>query len=118
MTDHDLGIREQGAKLRSIAVIVEDRAFQRRLDFSENLRRDGGGKMAKKQGLHMLPSPTLRKPRLWRFRQRWQSSPLCPTENDLPSSGPACWQSAARSEVKDADAHAEAPARAELDPTP
>jgi len=38
MTDHDLGIREQGAKLRSIAVIVEDRAFQRRLDFSENLR--------------------------------------------------------------------------------
>jgi hypothetical protein len=27
MTDHHLGIREQGAKLRSIAVIVEDRAF-------------------------------------------------------------------------------------------
>src|SRR6266699_1196864 len=55
--------------------------------------------MAKKQDLHMLPSPTLRKPRLWRFRQRWQSS-LCPTENDLPSSGPACWQSADRSEPR------------------
>src|SRR5689334_15188969 len=45
-------------ELRRIALIVEDRRLQRPLDLGENPGRDRGGKMAEKQGLHMLPSPT------------------------------------------------------------
>jgi hypothetical protein len=59
MTDHDFRIRQQRGKVFRIALIVEDRGFERRLDFGENPRRDRGGEMAKKQGLHVLPSPTL-----------------------------------------------------------
>jgi hypothetical protein len=67
MTDHDLGIRQQRGKVFHIALIVEDRAFERRLDLDENARRDGGGEMAEKQGFHMLPSSTQDEARLWRF---------------------------------------------------
>ena len=50
-------LRYEGFGPGGVALIVEDRAFQRRLDFGENPRRDAGGKMAEKQGLHILPSP-------------------------------------------------------------
>jgi hypothetical protein len=58
MPDHDLRLSEQRGKLRRIALIVEDRGFERCLDLGENARRDGGGEMAEKQGFHVLPSPT------------------------------------------------------------
>ena len=51
-------LAEQRGKLRRIALIVEDRAFQRRLDFGENPRRDAGGERAEKQDFHVSPSPT------------------------------------------------------------
>ena len=58
MTDHDLRIGQQRGKLRRIALIIEDRGFERRLHLGENPRRDRGGEMAEKQGFHVLPSPT------------------------------------------------------------
>src|SRR5438105_5687695 len=58
MTDDDLRLRQQRGKLRRVAFIVEDRAFERRLDLGENSRRDRRGEMAEKQGFHVFPSPT------------------------------------------------------------
>src|SRR5215472_18063696 len=43
MPDHDLGVCQQWGKRRRIALIGEDRGFQRRLDLGENSRRDAGG---------------------------------------------------------------------------
>src|SRR5215831_16041184 len=58
MTDHDLRLRQQRGELCRIALIIEDRDFERRLDFGENPPRDAGGEMAEKQGFHVFPSPT------------------------------------------------------------
>ena len=58
MADHNLRIRQQRGKLRRVALIVEDRGFERHLQLGENPRRDRGGEMTEKQGFHMLPSPT------------------------------------------------------------
>jgi len=55
MTDDDLRLRQQRSKLRRVALIVEDRAFQRRVDLGENPRHNAGGEMAKKQGFHVFP---------------------------------------------------------------
>ena len=46
MTDDDLRLGEQRGEVRRVAIIVENRVFQRRLDFGENSRRDAGGEMA------------------------------------------------------------------------
>jgi hypothetical protein len=48
MPDHDLGFRQQRGEMSRIALIIEDRSFQRRRRFGENSRRDGRGKMAGK----------------------------------------------------------------------
>src|SRR5262245_29749478 len=59
MADDDLRVAKQWGKLRRVALIAEDRAFQRRLDLGENPRRDAGGEIAEKQGFHtVLSSPT------------------------------------------------------------
>ena len=56
MPDHDFRIRQQRGKMGHMALIVEDRRFQRRFDLSKNSRRDGSGKMAEKQSFHPLSS--------------------------------------------------------------
>src|SRR5205807_10383405 len=58
MPDDDLRFRQQRGKMLRIALIIEDRGFQRGLDLGENARRDASGEMAEKQGFHVLPSPT------------------------------------------------------------
>ena len=58
MADDDLRLAQQRGKLRGVALIVEDRAFQRRLDLGKYPRSDTGGEMAEKQGFHVFPSPT------------------------------------------------------------
>jgi hypothetical protein len=49
VADHDLCLAQQRGKLRRIALVVEDRRHDRRLDLGENARRDASGKMAEKQ---------------------------------------------------------------------
>src|SRR5262249_47688902 len=68
MPDNDLRVRQQRDKMRDVALIVEDRRFQRRLDLGENSRRDRRGEMAEKQGFHLaLPSQPTVKARLSAF---------------------------------------------------
>ena len=57
MPDDDLRFRQQWSKMLRIALIIEDRGFQRGLDLGENPRRDAGSEMAEKQGFHVFPSP-------------------------------------------------------------
>jgi hypothetical protein len=54
MSDHDLGFGQQRSKLRRIALIVEDRGFERRLT-SARIRGATVGQNARETGLSYAP---------------------------------------------------------------